>query len=93
MATHMALLVPHLGGKAYPLRSAIVMAAGHLLIHAFSDASDHAPDGSAGLPLQPTACRPAVELSSLEWAYAPSGIKFASSDECMLLATFLLEYP
>ena len=48
VAAHMALLVPHLGGKAYPLRSAIVTAAGHLLLNAFSDASQHAPDASAG---------------------------------------------
>ncbi|KAK9792029.1 hypothetical protein WJX73_005287 [Symbiochloris irregularis] len=48
VAAHMAMLAPHLGGKAYPLRSAIISAAGHLLIHAYSDQSTQAPHASAG---------------------------------------------
>lgn len=33
MLQHMALLVPHLAGKAFALRSAIVVVCAHLVIH------------------------------------------------------------
>ena len=42
MCTHISLLVPHLGGKAYPLRSAIVTAVGHILVKGLEDAADGA---------------------------------------------------
>ena len=40
VAGHVSLLVPHLGGKAYSLRSAIVTAMGHLIERAFGPAAD-----------------------------------------------------
>ena len=38
MAAHISLLAPHLGGRAYSLRSAIVTAIGHLIMRAFPPA-------------------------------------------------------
>ena len=35
VASNISLLAPHLGGKAYPIRSAIVTAIGHLIQKAF----------------------------------------------------------
>ena len=40
VASHMSLLVPHLGCKAYPIRSGIVTAIGHLLYSAFEPGPD-----------------------------------------------------
>ena len=40
VAGHVSLLVPHLGGKAYSLRSAIVTAMGHLIDRAFGPAAE-----------------------------------------------------
>ena len=36
VAANISLLAPHLGGKAYPIRSAIVTAVGHLIHKAFA---------------------------------------------------------
>ena len=36
VASNISLLAPHLGGKAYPIRSAIVTAIGHLIHRAFA---------------------------------------------------------
>ncbi|KAK9839654.1 hypothetical protein WJX81_003584 [Elliptochloris bilobata] len=38
VAAHISLLAPHLGGRAYSLRSAIVTAIGHLIVRAFPSA-------------------------------------------------------
>lgn len=46
MANQIALLLPHLGGKAYSLRSAIVHAIGSLLHKAF-DRSEAGGEGGA----------------------------------------------
>ena len=40
MATQISLLLPHLGGKAWTLRSGIIAAIGHLLAKAFDGAED-----------------------------------------------------
>lgn len=40
MAAHLSLLIPHLGGKAYALRSAIVTATGTLIQKAYGDFTD-----------------------------------------------------
>ena len=40
MATQISLLLPHLGGKAWTLRSGIISAIGHLLAKAFDGAED-----------------------------------------------------
>ncbi len=40
MASQIALLLPHLGGKAWTLRSGIIAAIGHLLVKAFDGAED-----------------------------------------------------
>lgn len=40
MASQIALLLPHLGGKAWTLRSGIIMAIGHLLANAFDSGDD-----------------------------------------------------
>ena len=44
MATHIALLVPHLGCDAYPIRSGIVTAIGHLLHSAFEQGARDGAD-------------------------------------------------
>lgn len=43
VAAHISLLIPHLGGKAYALRSAIVTSVGFLVQNAYSDP----PEGEA----------------------------------------------
>jgi condensin complex subunit 1 len=47
MATQIALLLPHLGGKAWSLRSGIVSALGHLLAKAFEPNSEAKEDQGA----------------------------------------------
>lgn len=42
MASNISLLAPHLGGKAYPIRSAIVTAIGHLIQRAFGPTAEGA---------------------------------------------------
>lgn len=37
VAPHVSMLIPHLGGKAYALRSAIVSTIGYLIQNAYSD--------------------------------------------------------
>ena len=44
VAAHIALLAPHLGGRAYSLRSAIVIALGHLIARAFVPAPEDEAD-------------------------------------------------
>lgn len=53
VASNISLLVPHLGGKAYPIRSAIVTAIGHLIQRAFGPTADGADaQGMAVLAVQ-----------------------------------------
>lgn len=40
----MSLLIPHLGGKAHPLRSAIVTIIGLLIQNAYSDPQEESAD-------------------------------------------------
>lgn len=47
LASHIALLIPHLGGKTYALRSAIVSAMASLVVHLSADAP---PDGRTSEP-------------------------------------------
>lgn len=42
VASNISLLAPHLGGKAYPIRSAIVTAIGHLIQRAFGPTAEGA---------------------------------------------------
>jgi len=44
VVAHIALLAPHLGGRAYSLRSAIVIALGHLIARAFVPAPEDEAD-------------------------------------------------
>lgn len=44
VAMHVSLLIPHLGGKAHPLRSAIVTVMGLLIQNAFSDPQEEVAD-------------------------------------------------
>lgn len=44
VAPHVSLLIPHLGGKAYALRSAIVSAVGQLIQCGYSDDSTEEAD-------------------------------------------------
>lgn len=53
VASHVSLLVPHLGCKAYPIRSGIVTAIGHLLHSAF----EQGPDGDDAPGDRPPACQ------------------------------------
>ncbi len=50
VAAHVALLVPHLGCDAYPIRSGIATAIGHLLAGAFEQGGRDGAD-SQGAPL------------------------------------------
>lgn len=49
VASNISLLVPHLGGKAYPIKSAIVTAIGHLIQRAFGPTADGAD--AQGMPI------------------------------------------
>ena len=49
VAAHISLLIPHLGGKAYALRSAIVSAVGHLVQGAYNDPPEEAADAQGSL--------------------------------------------
>ena len=44
VAPHVSLLIPHLGGKAYALRSAIVSAVGQLIQNGYSEDSSEEAD-------------------------------------------------
>ena len=44
VAAHISLLIPHLGGKAYALRSAIVTSVGYLVQNAYSDPPEEEAD-------------------------------------------------
>lgn len=48
VASNISLLAPHLGGKAYPIRSAIVTAIGHLIQRAFGPTAEGAD--AQGMP-------------------------------------------
>ena len=50
VAPHVSLLIPHLGGKAYALRSAIVSAVGQLIQNGYSDDSTDEADAQ-GSPI------------------------------------------
>lgn len=44
VAPHVSFLIPHLGGKAYALRSAIVSAVGQLIQNGYSEDSSEEAD-------------------------------------------------
>jgi hypothetical protein len=48
VAAHISLLIPHLGGKAYALRSAIVTSVGYLVQNAYSDPPEEEADAQGG---------------------------------------------
>ncbi len=60
MAAHISLLAPHLGGRAYSLRSAIVTAIGHLVARAFVAGDDADAQGAPPIPMLKT------QLSALQ---------------------------
>ncbi len=49
MAGQISVLIPHLGGKAYSLRSAIITAIGHLVQKAFENAPGEDADAQGAL--------------------------------------------
>ena len=49
LGPHVSLLIPHLGGKAYALRSAIVSAVGQLIQHAYSEDGTEEADAQGKL--------------------------------------------
>ena len=51
VAAHVALLVPHLGCDAYPIRSGIVTAIGHLLAGAFEQGARDGADSQGTAPM------------------------------------------
>ena len=52
VAAHISLLIPHLGGKAYALRSAIVTAVGHLILGAYTETPDDDADAQGNFLAQ-----------------------------------------
>jgi condensin complex subunit 1 len=49
VAGQISVLIPHLGGKAYSLRSAIITAIGHLVQKAFENAPGEDADAQGAL--------------------------------------------
>ena len=63
MAARVALLMGHLGGRAYSLRSGIVTALGHLVVKAFENVPGEDADAQGARPAQ----APPLTLMRLFW--------------------------
>ena len=61
VGAHVSLLVPHLGCKAYPIRSGIVNAIGHLIARGFE-----APEEDSNAPGKATRC-PVLDCNPRRW--------------------------
>ena len=59
VGAHVALLVPHLGCKAYPIRSGIVHALASLIAGGFDAPTDGSGASDAGAPWLPVTLKPA----------------------------------
>ncbi len=78
MAAHISLLAPHLGGRAYSLRSAIVTAIGHLVAGAFAAEDADDADAQGVLPYSVPLLEPWSPLEE------PSGLTMPEAAEGQL---------
>ena len=76
VASNISLLAPHLGGKAYPIRSAIVTAIGHLIQKAFGPSAVGADAQGSSPCLNIAICCPVLLMFNVDEVSLLTGSSF-----------------